>query len=212
MRQDHRPLPYLFVLLCLAVVMPSNAFALDPGEARRAIGEKYASLGEWERLSLGWETSDVKQCKVLDCAFQQFEGGRIVYDAHHGAHYVVGDIYSVWSAGMSGGHEYDTGVPVTDELVCPDERGRYNHFEWKHSIYWTPEYGAFEVSGYIRDAWENQGWENGPAGYPTSTLIANDGRCGGKRVRGVYPGTYQEFEGGFFCDIGVQKPIWFTHW
>jgi len=47
------------------------------------------------------------------------------------------------------GHAY-----VTDELVCPDGRGRFNHFRSVHlpgqpeaSIYWTPTTGAHGLRG-----------------------------------------------------------------
>ena len=49
----------------------------------------------------------------------------------------------------------------------PDGRGRFNHFE-QGSIYWTPETGAHDVRGPIRDKWEELGWETGFLGYPTS--------------------------------------------
>ena len=45
------------------------------------------------------------------------------------------------------------------------------------SIYWTPQLGAHEVHGRIRDAWAAAGWEAGPLGYPISDEYADgDGR------------------------------------
>jgi hypothetical protein len=63
------------------------------------------------------------------------------------------------------------GPPITEERGTPDGVGRYNVFE-KGSIYWTPQGGAFEVNGKIRDAWAQDGWEVGELGYPTSDEYA----------------------------------------
>ncbi len=59
------------------------------------------------------------------------------------------------------------GVPLTNELTTPDTIGRYTVFE-HGSIYWTPNTGAHEVLGAIRDKWKELGWEAGALGYPIS--------------------------------------------
>lgn len=69
--------------------------------------------------------------------------------------------------GGSGGF---LGNPLTPETGCPDGVGRFNQFE-HGSIYWTPNTGAHEVHGTIRDAWSAQGWEAGKWGYPVSNEI-----------------------------------------
>lgn len=57
------------------------------------------------------------------------------------------------------------------EFTTPDGVGRYTHFQ-NGSIYWTPNTGAFAVYGGIRDAWQKNGWEKGPLGYPVSDEFA----------------------------------------
>ena len=42
---------------------------------------------------------------------------------------------------------------MTDETGTPDGVGRFNHFEGG-SIYWTPQLGAHEVHGAIRNEWQ----------------------------------------------------------
>jgi hypothetical protein len=59
------------------------------------------------------------------------------------------------------------GIPVTEERGAPDGIGRYSVFD-QGSIYWTPQLGAHEVHGRIRDAWAQAGWEAGALGYPIS--------------------------------------------
>ena len=59
------------------------------------------------------------------------------------------------------------GAPITAEQGTPDGIGRYSVFD-QGSIYWTPDLGAHEVHGRIRDAWASAGWEAGELGYPIS--------------------------------------------
>jgi hypothetical protein len=66
-----------------------------------------------------------------------------------------------------GGCSSFLGAALTDETPTPDGIGRYNVFQ-NGSIYWTPQTGAFEVHGAIRDKWAEVGWEAGLLGYPIS--------------------------------------------
>jgi hypothetical protein len=70
------------------------------------------------------------------------------------------------------------GYPLTDETPTPDSIGRYNHFQGG-SIYWTPETGAHEVHGLIREKWAALGWERSILGYPVTdeeTAVDRPGR------------------------------------
>lgn len=69
------------------------------------------------------------------------------------------------------------GGPTTGERQTPNGKGRFNHFE-HGSIYWTPDTGAHEVHGVIRDAWEVAGWEAGGLGFPTSDVTATEDKVG----------------------------------
>ena len=102
---------------------------------------------------------------------QPFANGRfIAWHPSTGAFVVWGAIAATWIA--VGRERY--GYPITDELVAPDGRGRFNHFrigatspgQPEASIYWTPTTGAHEVHGAIRTAWAKQGWERGPVRLP----------------------------------------------
>jgi hypothetical protein len=66
-----------------------------------------------------------------------------------------------------GGESGFLGKPLNDETGTPDGVGRFNHFEGG-SIYWTPQTGAREVHGLIREKWASLGWERGALGYPVS--------------------------------------------
>ncbi|MEV0174613.1 hypothetical protein AB0I00_26280 [Streptomyces sp. NPDC050803] len=103
---------------------------------------------------------------------RDFSGGSIYWSPATGAHEVHGDIRTKYSAlGGSGGFGY----PTTDELVCPDGMGHFNHFEGG-SIYWTPQTGAHEVHGAIRDLWASLGWEGSFLRYPTEDEADSNGK------------------------------------
>ncbi len=106
-------------------------------------------------------------------------------DSPHGCNHTNSDYYVTWSiiqspvvqgaiaakwnelGGLSGG----LGEPVTDETSTPDGVGRFNNFQGG-SIYWTPETGAHEIGGAIREKWANLGWEQSALRYPTSDETA----------------------------------------
>jgi hypothetical protein len=76
-------------------------------------------------------------------------------------------------------------MPVTDETRTPDGGGRFNHFQGG-SIYWSPQTGAHEVHGVLRDKWAALGWEHSILGYPVEEASRSaDGR-----------GTSQQFQHG----------------
>jgi hypothetical protein len=112
------------------------------------------------------------------------EAGHIYFGDQVGrAHIVQGSIYNKWMA--KEGSDGFLKFPTTDELVTPDQVGRYTHFEGG-SIYWHPAIGAFEVHGLIRNKWESLGWEKSRLGYPLSDeMTMEDGI-----------GRYSAFQGG----------------
>lgn len=66
------------------------------------------------------------------------------------------------------------------------------------SLYWTPQTGAQVVRGAILEEWGRQGFEGGPAGYPTGPEIKTPNR----------DGAVQGFEGGpmyFSPATGVHR-------
>ena len=104
--------------------------------------------------------------------FSVFEQGSIYWTPQHGAFEVHGKIRDEWAA--TGWEAGLLGYPLSDETPTPDGVGRFNVFE-QGSIYWTPQLGAHEVHGRIRDAWANAGWEAGSLGYPISDEYAVTG-------------------------------------
>ena len=126
-----------------------------------------------------------------------------------GAYIVQGSILDKWTS--LGGKTGFLGAPITDETPTPDGRGRFTHFQGS-SIYWTPETGAHEVHGLIREKWAAMGWENGVVsaygwtiGYPLTdeTPTAYElGRVNDFEGASIYwhPDTGVYFVGGAIRD------------
>jgi uncharacterized protein with LGFP repeats len=132
----------------------------------------WASLG-WERSLLGYPTTNETTTPDGRGRYNHFQGGSIYWTPTTGAHEVHGAIRGLWSS--MGWERSVLGYPLTNELTTPDGIGRYNHFEGG-SVYWTPQTGAHEVHGAIRQRWAELGWERSWLGYPTTNeLTTPDG-------------------------------------
>ena len=134
------------------------------GMVQEAIREKWLQLGEGQSF-LGRPLTGETATPDGVGRYNHFEGGSIYWTPETGAHEVHGLIREKWSE--LGWERSFLGYPLTDETTTPDGVGRYNHFEGG-SIYWTPETGAHEVHGLIREKWSELGWEQGVLGYPIS--------------------------------------------
>jgi len=116
--------------------------------------------------------------------FQAFQTGSIASASSAGTHIIWGEMALAWRA--SGRESGPLGYPLANESCGLANGGCYQSFE-KGATIWSPATGAqLSPNGPIRDAWQQQGFENGNLGYPTSAQI-----CG--LVSG---GCYQNFQGG----------------
>jgi uncharacterized protein with LGFP repeats len=134
---------------------------------------------------------------------RDYENGSIYFTPQTGAHEVHGGIRLKWA--QLRGHRGLLGYPTTDETGCPDGRGRFNHFE-HGSIYWTPQTGAFEVHGLIRELWASLGFERSNLRYPVSDEMDAPGgrlsRFEGGEIRWTPTGGAQaSFSSGFGDDF-----------
>jgi hypothetical protein len=128
------------------------------------IAQKYQNYSNADGL-LGASTSAESTAPDGVGRFEHFANGSIYWTPTTCAHEVMGSIHAKWSS--IGWERSPLGYPITDETVAPDGVGRYNHFQ-SGSIYWTPNTGAYEVHGAIRDRWSAMGWERSALGYPIS--------------------------------------------
>jgi hypothetical protein len=136
-------------------------------EVHGAIRDKWASVG-WERSLLGYPTTDEIPTPDGGGRYNRFEGGWIYWSPQTGAHEVHGWIGGYW-VNFLGAERSLLGYPITDERAAPDGIGRYNDFRNGSIYYLSPETGAHEVHGAIRDKWLSL-WTSGKnlLGYPTT--------------------------------------------
>ena len=150
--------------------------------AQEKIDEKHAQLGGDVGL-LGSPIEDMNECPNSIGFFRKYSNGMIYWNPDTDAHEIHGSILGTWSS--LGFERSFLGYPLTDESSTPDGVGRFNHFQGG-SIYWTPDTGAHEVHGAIRDKWQSMGWERSFLGYPfTDESPTPDG-----------VGRFNHFQGG----------------
>ncbi|WP_239163889.1 hypothetical protein, partial [Actinoplanes lobatus] len=152
-------------------------------EIHGSIRDKWAAMG-WETSILGFPKTDELFGRTTKARYSDFQGGSIYWSPATGAHEIHGSINVLWV--QRGRDKKDgLGLPTTDELSTPNKPGRYNHFQ-NGSIYWSPDTGAHEVHGSIRDKWAAMGWENSLLGFPKTDELTTP--------NGV--GRYNHFQGG----------------
>jgi uncharacterized protein with LGFP repeats len=81
------------------------------------------------------------------------------------------------------------GLPLSDEQ--PVRGGCKSEFEWA-TLYWSPDSGAREVHGAIRDRYHRLGGPAGFLGFPTSDesdVLNRNGRPSGGKVSRFQHGT-----------------------
>jgi hypothetical protein len=168
------------------------AFPFEAFVVYGLIRQRWSQLG-WEQSPLGFPISDELPAGSSGGRMSLFDFGAILYRPDIGTYETHGAIFRRWRAL---GDINGLGFPLTDELITPDNRGRYNHFE-RGSIYWTPQTDAREVLPDTKSVWARSGWEQGPMGYP----VAFPGR-----MPGVFT-DFQDFERGTIYTFGPNDQI-----
>ncbi len=167
---------YWLTLDKLASLIPPKGYSTYRCGANRAVGEigaKFNALGGCGGFLGAVLTDEITPPDGVG-RYNVFQGGSIYWSPSTGAfevHGAIRDKYAEvgWEAGL-------LGYPVSNETKSPDGVGRFSVFQ-NGSIYWTPQTGAHEVHGRIRDAWKDEGWEVGHLGYPTSDeYVVPEGR------------------------------------
>lgn len=143
-------------------------------EVHGLIRARWSSLG-WEKSFLGYPLTDESKCPDGIGRYNHFQGGSIYWSPATGAWEVHGAIRNKYAA--LGWEKSLLKYPLTNESVCPDKIGRYNHFQGG-SIYWSPATGAHEVHGAIRSHWASIGWEKSFLKYPISDELVVFGGAG----------------------------------
>lgn len=125
----------------------------------------------YEQGPLGYPTSDEHGTRVPVGRKQYFEHGALLWKLNQGVA-VYGEIFKKYE--QMGAENSWLGFPVADEVGLPDGVGRMSRFEngW---IYWHPATGAHPVNIGVFRQWQEQGYEVGSWGYPTSDGVEDPG-------------------------------------
>lgn len=161
------------LIVAAALLAPAATAWADPSaEAVEAIEADYAEFGGANSL-LGTPVSDAVD--VPGGAMRDYQGGAIYYSKDTGAHVISGAILDRYRE--LGGPDGTLGYPTNDESDTGDGVGRFNDFAAPGgaSIFWTPESGAWIVTGRVLEAWRSSGGITGPFGYPTADTSVTDG-------------------------------------
>jgi uncharacterized protein with LGFP repeats len=158
----------------MATLIPPKGYSTYSCGAGRTVGEidkRYQAFGGCGGF-LGPALTDETRTPDGAGRYNVFRNGSIYWSPTSGAFEVHGAIRDKWAAlGWEAGA---LGYPMSNETKTPDGVGRFSVFQ-RGSIYWTPQTGAHEVRGSIRDKYAESGWEGGPLGYPTSDEYAVTG-------------------------------------
>ena len=97
--------------------------------------------------------------------YWRFHGVSVYWTATRGVHEMYGAIRDKWE--NLGREQGLLGYPTSDELLAPDDTGRFNNFQ-HGSIYWHPRTEAHEVHGLIQKRWISLGGVQSSLGYPVT--------------------------------------------
>ena len=131
------------------------------------IRDKWAATG-FESGGLGYPTSDVVYGLKNGGAYQNYQGGAIMWSPTTGAHVSVGAIRGLWAE--TGFENGGLGYPTSDEVGGLKDGGVYQMYQGG-AILWSPATGAHLSVGAIRSMWASTGFEAGRLGYPTTNEI-----------------------------------------
>jgi uncharacterized protein YkwD len=150
--------------------------------SKGAIRTTWASTG-FENGYLGYPVSDEVGGLRNGGAYQNYQGGSIIWSPKTGARISVGGIRTVWAA--SGYENGPLGYPTGNEVYGLKNGGVYQMYEGG-AILWSPATGGYISKGGIRTLWASTGFENGRLGYPTSN----------EYVTGPNGSVAQNYQGG----------------
>ncbi|UKA57521.1 GH25 family lysozyme [Arthrobacter sp. FW306-2-2C-D06B] len=121
---------------------------------------------------LGYPATGVVCGLVNGGCYQNYQGGAIIWSPPTGAQLSpTGPIRTAWQ--QKGFETGPLGYPTTDVVCGIKNGGCYQNFQGG-AIVWSAATGAqLSLTGPIRSAWQAQGFETGPLGYPTGPQTCN---------------------------------------
>ncbi|AGT06264.1 putative secreted protein [Corynebacterium glutamicum MB001] len=138
------------------------------------IWERHGWESGWMGYPIGGEVP-VSGSNLIDGEIngwvQTFQGGRVYRTPMLEGFQIAsinGMILNRWLA--IGGPDSALGFPIADEAVASDGVGRFSVFQ-NGVLYWHPNHGAWEMTGFIEEVWKMRGGLDSQWGYPTSAPV-----------------------------------------
>lgn len=172
LRQNNKPQPLMRALALLARIGDGPVFeagaqaefpAGDPygsGELQLGINDDHVedNAGSWTvRVTVHGASGAMSQQQPRGRGRYRVDSGGRGRDA----------VDTATSAIDSLAQQLNFGTATADIRSSSDGVGRYREYR-DATIYWSPDTGAHEVHGAIRDKWISMGAERGELGYPVS--------------------------------------------
>ena len=132
-----------------------------------AISRRWTALGG-TRSFLGRATGP--EVDVPRGRSRTYAGGRIVWGATSGAHWLRGPLLAAY---LSSGGPARAGLPTSDVVTV--RGGARAHFTGWRVLLWSRHTGTHLVSGAIRSAYAARGWQRSCLGFPTEEQRATTG-------------------------------------
>lgn len=118
----------------------------------------------FENGVLGYPAAEAS-CDASSCV-QKFQGGVVAWTSTSGAWPIILGIADTWNTARA--QSVPIGFPLAKEVCGLRASGCYQLFQGG-VIMFSPNTGAFTLTGRLLDYWQKSGFENGSLGYPTSS-------------------------------------------
>ena len=152
---------------------------------------------------LGYPTQSVSKLPDGLGEVARFEGGSVWWTQATGPQALLGPIEDLWES--TGGVDGVLGYPTRSVSTSTGGDGQYAHFE-HGSIYWSPATGARAMLGPIETLYEADGAEDGPLGYPLSSVY--DAAGGGQIAHFQKGSIHRAADGTVHRLDGPVRDLW----
>ncbi|MBQ8991997.1 hypothetical protein IJ103_03415 [Candidatus Saccharibacteria bacterium] len=143
----------------------SQSLTADQVAIARKIVAVYNQLGGSSKF--GQEKTGLEWNSKTGIYWVEYEKGFVVGNNAHGYYESTGKIRNVWKS--KGFESSNLGFP-TSNIETNKKTGIYWQYFEGGAIVGNDKYGYYESSGKIRKVWQNQNFESGALGFPTSGI------------------------------------------
>lgn len=169
-------LPMIMVITMAAGTTVASAVPNSPAWRPTAAPKSQVTPGQMrsdrESVPRGFSKADADKAETMEAQQGAASDCQVYWPAPYEVCGAIRDKYN-----ELGGPNSFLLYPTSNELTNPDGHGKRSVFQ-NGPIYWSADSGAHPVVNHFFAAWQRNGWEAGPLGYPTSDEIVNPDNIG----------------------------------